>query len=45
MGGPTFCGKQGCGLIKTEKSQRLECRGIESPGIRFLRSAGGGPTR
>jgi hypothetical protein len=45
MGGPIFCGKEGCGLIRTEESQRLECRGIESPGIAFLRSFSGGAGR
>lgn len=38
FGGATFCGKKGCGLIKNEKTQRLECEGIESPGIRLLRN-------
>jgi hypothetical protein len=37
MGGPTFCGKEGCGLIRTPKTEQMECEGEESAGIKFFR--------
>jgi hypothetical protein len=40
MGGPAFCGKQGCGMIRTEASEKLECEGVESAGMVLLRSVG-----
>ncbi len=38
FGGPTFCGKRGCGLLRTDATRQMKCQGIESGGIKLLRS-------
>ena len=32
-----FCGKRGCGLLKTPANEKTACQGEESSGIRLLR--------
>ena len=38
MGGPVFCGKPGCGIIRSEDTEHTPCTGKETGGIRLLRS-------
>ncbi len=37
LGGPTFCGKRGCGVLMTDAAIASPCRGEESAGIKLLR--------
>lgn len=38
LGGLSFCGKEGCGLLMTPKNMKRKCDGVESSGIKLLRS-------
>ena len=42
-GGPVFCGKPGCGIVRSEDTEHTPCTGKETGGIRLLRSLRGTP--